>query len=708
VRSMTVRRARWRRGLTVLAAVATLFGVGAVAYAADAASTAGDGSAATPRSWPGTSIVPDPKAPAKAALSVRQTAARLASLVLNGADDGRIMDQLGLTRTSVAGPAKRSAAGQAGIRMLSQNKDVDVNVPSVYTLPGTGDLLYAVSRFVWQSSNLWVIDITEPDLVAMGAHKMGDLDGFAIRFSQPVLMYGGASVALKASPWIPVGNPDDNVPSGTHYPDWSTTTNWSNDVNFRAFRFQDETYAQACPGHPSSWCFQYNAHTGAMVVPFKRLAGDTSCLQMVAEYAHSYGEDGITGFDVSAGAGGGGVGFQWENNVRQVDVATDGGMLGCGDPIEDKYYNELNGARGVLGEQITGVRPTRDHNGTFALFEGGAIYWSPSTGAHAVWGYMYPKWKQYDLELGPLGYPTTDVKVAPDNVGQYIHFQRGSIYWSPSTGTHSVWGLIKDKWAEKGRETGPLGYPTSDELDTQRRDGRYNTFQHGSIYFSTATGAHAVWGLIFDKWANLHYELGALGFPTTDEMSNTTDHRGVYNHFQNGSIYYTAGTGAHGVWGYMVQKWQEKGREGGPLGYPTTEVMPAPDGVGQYSHFERGSIYWSPASGVHSVWGLIKDKWHQMGRETGVLGYPKTDETPTPNGRGVYNHFQGGGIYYSGQTGTHDVLFGCVWNQWAAAGWEGGRYGFPIGDTSLSGGDGEPLMVYNDFEHGRISCPANS
>jgi hypothetical protein len=85
-----------------------------------------------------------------------------------------------------------------------------------------------------------------------------------------------------------------------------------------------------------------------------------------------------------------------------------------------------------------------------------------------------------------LGAPTTPEQGTPDGVGRYSVFQNGSIYWSPSTGAHEVHGLIRDKYKELGWEGGRLGYPTPDELAVT--EGRRSDFQHGSIVWNAQTG----------------------------------------------------------------------------------------------------------------------------------------------------------------------------------------------------------------------------
>jgi len=53
--------------------------------------------------------------------------------------------------------------------------------------------------------------------------------------------------------------------------------------------------------------------------------------------------------------------------------------------------------------------------------------------------------------------------------------------------------------------------------------------------------------------------------------------------------------------------------------YPA--VQP-PDGNGRFNHFKNGSIYWTPKTGPAAVWGKLRDCWAASGWERGPLGYP--------------------------------------------------------------------------------------
>ncbi len=153
--------------------------------------------------------------------------------------------------------------------------------------------------------------------------------------------------------------------------------------------------------------------------------------------------------------------------------------------IEDKYV-ALSAENGPLGCP-TNQESDANRGGRWQAFRNGYIFWHPNLGAHAVYGLIGVKWTQMGRENSVLGYPVTDESGTPDGVGRYNHFEYGgSIYWTPSTGAHAIYGLIRQRWASQGWENGVEGYPTTDELSSG--DTRYNNFQHGTITWTAAAG----------------------------------------------------------------------------------------------------------------------------------------------------------------------------------------------------------------------------
>jgi hypothetical protein len=156
----------------------------------------------------------------------------------------------------------------------------------------------------------------------------------------------------------------------------------------------------------------------------------------------------------------------------------------------DIKYRALGGCTSFLGVPTTAEQGTPDGVGRYSVFENGSIYWTAQLGAFEVHGQIRDEWAAVGWEAGLLGYPITDETTTPDTVGRYNVFQNGSIYWSPSTGAHEVHGVIRDKYRDVGWEAGELGYPTADEYAVST--GRRSDFQHGSITWASATNTTTV------------------------------------------------------------------------------------------------------------------------------------------------------------------------------------------------------------------------
>lgn len=190
--------------------------------------------------------------------------------------------------------------------------------------------------------------------------------------------------------------------------------------------------------------------------------------------------------------------------------------------------------------------------------------------------------------------------------GCYAHNGIISIYAGPM-GTFKIKGAIRDRWGAMGWENSILGYPVSNEFCGLRNGGCGTRFEFdgGIMYWTGSTGSHFVKGLIGAKYASMGWEASIFGYPTTDEFCGLV-RGGCGNHFQN----------------------------------------------------ENGSIYYSPGSGTHRVQGLIKSRWAQLGWERGELGYPRTDEYLRDGG--VFQEFEGGWLAWNGGD-----VYGEPWPNWA-------------------------------------------
>ncbi|WP_231486518.1 PQQ-dependent sugar dehydrogenase [Candidatus Blastococcus massiliensis] len=229
---------------------------------------------------------------------------------------------------------------------------------------------------------------------------------------------------------------------------------------------------------------------------------------------------------------------------------------------------------------------------------------------------------------------------------------------------------------------------------------RSRQYAGGRVYWSPQTGVHEVHGEILRSY-DATGGPGRWGPPLSDE-TGTPDGRGRFNVFPNDEamFYWTPQTGAHVVYGEIFGHWRAMGYERGMHGYPRSDELSTPDGRGRYNDFENGGIYWRPGVGARSVYGAIYQKWGQHGWEMGHLRFPITNELGTPDGVGRFNHFEGGSVYWTPRTGAHEVQ-GAIRERWAALGWERSYLGYPTSDEfSVPGGR------RTNFERGSITWTA--
>ncbi len=192
------------------------------------------------------------------------------------------------------------------------------------------------------------------------------------------------------------------------------------------------------------------------------------------------------------------------------------------------------GSRRRTGRARAGVRAAAAGAAALALATGTGIGVAQARpiGAFDVGGAIE---QEYDRAGGPVFFGNPVGPESDANGGKFQVFERGcSIYWSVGTDAHAICGLIRDKWGSMGWENSALGFPLSDET-AAGRDGqaRYNQFPGGVLVWSAKTGAHPVWGSILGIWQGSQADKGRYGLPTSDEYDYNG---GKAQDFQGGRI----------------------------------------------------------------------------------------------------------------------------------------------------------------------------
>ena len=230
--------------------------------------------------------------------------------------------------------------------------------------------------------------------------------------------------------------------------------------------------------------------------------------------------------------------------------------------------------------------------------------------------------------------------------GKAQDFQTGTAYWSPGNGAHALYGRIGARYAEIGGPTSWLGFPKSGEIKALDGKGRLVRFEHGSIYWSPETGAWEVTSDMIDKWGEKGFEGGELKFPT-GPVKKVGD--GLVQEFQGGILTRNPDGKNQVSFGAIGKKYKEIGGVESPLGFPTDGEKKVEGGF--FQEFEKGSIYWSPESGAHYILkGAIMDEWGKKGWEQGEFGWPTSD----------YSEIAAGGLKQEFQHGTISEVMGRV------------------------------------------------
>ena len=262
--------------------------------------------------------------------------------------------------------------------------------------------------------------------------------------------------------------------------------------------------------------------------------------------------------DFDLGARQGGIGFDGESGMRlqRFEHATIGyrpdlpGAYVIYGAIRDRW--EAAGVARRLGALVADEADARAEGSRRSVFEKGAIYWSPETGAWELFDRAYIDYEQLGGSASVVGLPVAAQEELPGGAMQ--RFDRGRLYLkSGATRAFEVHGAILERYLATGGP-GAWGFPISDEEDvlragTFRRDppstgARQSRFEACTFFWSAATGAHEVHGDILAAYRSVNGpglpnddEYNGLGLPITDGADLPSwAGIGQFNAFEHGSI----------------------------------------------------------------------------------------------------------------------------------------------------------------------------
>ncbi len=311
-------------------------------------------------------------------------------------------------------------------------------------------------------------------------------------------------------------------------------------------------------------------------------------------------------------------------------------------------WKAAGGPTSSLGEKHGDVYPVAD--GFAQDFDNGKIFFTPATGARAIFGPVLNKYESLGGPAGSdLGFPTINEVpglAGPDSrVSTFSASDKPVIFWTPDHGAFVVRGAINAAWDKLGSSGGALGVPVADEtydgeVSTQPFSGGKVSWDRLTKVFTTTPPdlAKQLTGLqvpidptaaINTAWRAAGGEKGPLGAKQGGQYSLGDD--AMAQNFAGGKVFFTPATGANAVESEILAKYESVGGPvGSDLGFPTANEA---DGgltnsrVSTFAAADKPVIFWTRGHGAFIVRGAMKAAWDKLGGAKGKLGAPVGDQT---------------------------------------------------------------------------------
>lgn len=362
---------------------------------------------------------------------------------------------------------------------------------------------------------------------------------------------------------------------------------------------------------------------------------------------------------------------------------------------------ELSSEGIELGEMVEERSPEGADGAVYVLFDHGLIVSRRDGSTDALWEPLYDIWREYAAQ-GRWYVPLGDAFSTGRQGGLMCRLQlpgatesdRMLLSHHSALGTFVVDGEVLEKWEAIGQDV--LGHPSSrkqtlraGELTLSYQSFREFEQERESVILAWDGGASYLHGMILQKWMEAGgpeawWPLGDVGF-SRDGLTHV-------QHFLNpetgrlASICSNAETGTWWVAGSIRDKWYQLGADTGYLGLPIEDERICSGGEGRIQSFRlptlptvSGSIACHPGIGTFSVHGAIHKFWAEAGYES-EIGLPECDIIMCGDSRGSYSQFRGkvrSRIYLTKTRGTI-LIRDPFFSAWHDLGAERGSLAYPV------------------------------
>lgn len=285
---------------------------------------------------------------------------------------------------------------------------------------------------------------------------------------------------------------------------------------------------------------------------------------------------------------------------------------------------------------------------------------------------------------------------------------------------------ITAAWEAAGGDESDLGAPQGDVYPIG--EGFAEDFAGGKMFYTSGTGARAMYGPVLEKYESLGGPAGSdLGFPNVDEgpgMASPDSRSVTFSADDDPVIFYTPDHGAFVVRGAINAAWDTLGSSSGALGVPVADETTDGDVIAQ--KFSGGQLSWNRATKAFSTLppelaaelqdlsipvdatAAINRAWRAAGGADGPLG-AKQGEQYTVSADGAGQEFAGGKIFFSPATGANAIEGDVLAKYESLGGAAGSDLGFPVtseADGPIEGsrvstfsGEDKPVIFFTP-DHG--------
>ncbi len=179
-------------------------------------------------------------------------------------------------------------------------------------------------------------------------------------------------------------------------------------------------------------------------------------------------------------------------------------------------YNSRGGVQSNLGWPVSD-RVCTPIDGCIQQFQFGSLQ------IDAISEFASPR----QVSLGPAIGPRTEEPAAPG--GASLKYKNATVY-TFALGTFAVYGVFRTEYDRLGGPAGALGWPTASDQCGLTGGGCTQTFQNGTMFYSPATGTSTVFNPLLSEYLNGGGINGPLGYPTAQMACDATSCSQQFEH----------------------------------------------------------------------------------------------------------------------------------------------------------------------------------